>query len=82
MAQLKEKFDDTIIKLFNKSKKYLERFDDIIVQEIPLYSKYLKIAGRVDCIAYFDGELSVIDFKTSTNIKKEDQIQDYFLHQM
>jgi len=35
------------------------------------YSKVLGIAGTVDCIAEYDGELAVIDFKTS---KKPQQI--------
>jgi genome maintenance exonuclease 1 len=36
------------------------------------------MAGRVDCIAEFDGKLSVIDFKTSKKIKSEAHIEDYF----
>ena len=36
------------------------------------------MAGTVDCIAEWKGVLSVIDFKTSSKIKKEEDIQDYF----
>jgi genome maintenance exonuclease 1 len=36
------------------------------------------MAGRVDCIGEFDGQLSVIDFKTSKKIKSKVQIEDYF----
>ena len=36
------------------------------------------MAGRVDCIGEYNGELSVIDFKTSKRIKNIDDIQDYF----
>jgi genome maintenance exonuclease 1 len=36
------------------------------------------MAGRVDCIAEFDGKLSVIDFKTSKRAKTEAHIEDYF----
>jgi genome maintenance exonuclease 1 len=36
------------------------------------------MAGRVDCIAEFDGVLSVIDFKTSKKIKSHEDIEDYF----
>jgi genome maintenance exonuclease 1 len=36
------------------------------------------MAGRVDCIAEFDGELSVIDFKTSKKIKSSADIEDYY----
>lgn len=47
--------------------------------EIPLYSARLKAAGTCDLLASFDGVNSVIDFKTSRRIKKEDNIEGYFL---
>lgn len=57
----------------------LNRIDNIRYLESPLYSLKHKIAGRTDCIAEFDGTLSVIDFKTSRKLKQEDWIVDYFL---
>jgi genome maintenance exonuclease 1 len=56
----------------------LDRIDNIYYQEQALWSVQLGLAGRVDCIAEFDGVLSVIDFKTSKRIKKRDDILDYF----
>jgi genome maintenance exonuclease 1 len=53
--------------------------DNIYAIEAPLYSDHLKVAGRVDCIAEFDGKLSIIDFKTSGRQKSEDKIQNYFM---
>ena len=47
--------------------------------EAPLYSHSLKVGGRVDLIAEWDGELSIIDFKTSKKLKKESWIKGYFL---
>ena len=47
--------------------------------EQPLYSDKLKIAGRVDCIAKWDGKISIIDFKTSSKEKLEENILNYFL---
>ena len=44
-----------------------------------MWSDTLRLAGRVDCIAEFDGVLSVVDFKTSTNNKVSKQIEDYYL---
>ena len=38
----------------------------------------MKLAGRVDCIAEYKGELAIIDFKTSTKEKREEWIHDYF----
>ena len=55
------------------------RVNDIVMQEFPLYSDHLKLAGRVDLIARFDGVLSVIDFKTSSTRKKKEDIRSYFL---
>ena len=49
--------------------------------ESPLYSHNLQLAGRVDCIAEWNGKLSVIDFKTSAKPKKEEWIQNYFIQE-
>ncbi len=43
-----------------------------------MYSDLLMTAGATDCIAEFDGVMSVVDFKTSTKLKKEEWIQNYF----
>ncbi len=66
-------------KLFNQLKFRLNKINNIRAQEVPLYSDTLRIAGRVDCIAEYEGVLSVIDFKTSTNNKDIEKVQDYFL---
>jgi genome maintenance exonuclease 1 len=64
--------------MFLSLKPLLHRIDNIHYQEQALWSKQLEMAGRVDCIAEFDGKLSVIDFKTSKKIKSEAHIEDYF----
>lgn len=64
---------------FNQIKMWLNKINNIRAQEIPLYSDVLKIAGRVDCIGEYEGVLSIIDFKTSSNIKTKEMIEDYFL---
>jgi genome maintenance exonuclease 1 len=58
---------------------YATRINNILGQEVALYSDQLKIAGRCDVIAEYQGVLSVIDFKTSTNSKDVALIEDYFL---
>ena len=50
-------------------------------QELPLYSDHLKLAGRVDCIAEFDGVLSIIDYKTSKKAKKYEWVKSYFMQE-
>ena len=48
-------------------------------QEVPLYSKHLGIAGRVDCVGQWGGVNSVIDWKTSRKLKKKEWINSYFM---
>lgn len=67
------------IKLFNQLKFRLNKINNIRAQEIPLYSHTLKTAGRVDCVAEYDGTLSIIDFKTANNNKDDKMIFDYKL---
>ena len=70
MPDAKEMFTDLV--------PYLDNIDNIWYQEQALWSHQLGLAGRVDCIAEYEGELSVIDFKTSKRIKTKESIQDYF----
>jgi len=65
--------------MFHHSRPTLDRINNIYLQEAALYSKHLELAGRVDCIAEFDGELAVIDFKTSAKPKPREWIEDYFV---
>ena len=57
----------------------MNRIDNIHALEGKLYSDKLKVAGTVDCIAEFDGKLSIIDFKTSGKLKLINNITDYFV---
>lgn len=65
--------------LFNIAKPDLNRIDNIILQERAMYSLRLGIAGTPDCIGEFDGELSIIDFKTSKSPKPLKWIEGYFV---
>ena len=67
--------------MFNTSKCVLDRINNIFLQEAALYSDHLEIAGRVDCIAEFDGVLSIIDFKTAAEPKKEAYLYDYYIQE-
>ena len=67
--------------LFTQAKPMLARINNIHFQEAPLYSHEFAIAGRVDCIAEFDGKLSIIDFKTSSKEKKEEWVEGYFVQE-
>ena len=63
------------------ARESLNKIDNIHALEKPLYSEYFGIAGRVDCIAEYEGELAVIDFKTSKKIKPEKWLQNYFVQE-
>jgi len=78
-----DKYKDKFLPLllFKQAKSMLNRINNIHFQEAPLYSHEFGIAGRVDCIAEFDGKLSVIDFKTSAKEKKESWIESYFVQE-
>ena len=65
--------------LFTLLKPALDNINSIRIQEGSLYSNKWKVAGRVDCIAEYDGVLSVIDFKTSRQEKKEEWVENYFI---
>lgn len=65
--------------LFRTIMPSLIRFDNIRALEHGLVCHRVGIAGTVDCIAEVDGVLTVIDFKTSAKLKKEDWIEDYFI---
>lgn len=65
--------------MFSGIRPTLDKIDNVRLLEKGLYSHRLKVAGTVDCIAEFNGDLSVIDFKTSRRPKKIDNIDDYFM---
>ena len=56
-----------------------QHVDTVHAIEAPLYSLEINAAGRTDCVATWDGIPSIIDFKTSRKLKKEEYIESYFL---
>ena len=75
-----DRYRDDVLSLgmFHQIRPYIDKINNIHALEESLYSHTLKLAGRVDCIAEYDNELAIIDFKTSTKYKREEWIQDYF----
>jgi genome maintenance exonuclease 1 len=65
--------------LFVLMQPELDKINNIVALETPLWSKILGLAGRVDCIAEYDGKLSIIDFKASTKEKRIQDIDNYFM---
>jgi RecB family exonuclease len=66
--------------MFNSAKSTLDsKLDNIYQQETNMYSSRLCLAGTVDLICEVDGELAVVDFKTSEKTKPEEWLEDYFV---
>ncbi len=74
-----DKEEKKIIDTFNRLRFLLGNINNIVGLEIPLFSDLLRVAGTTDCIAEYNGQLSIIDFKTSRKPKKEEWIDDYYM---
>lgn len=76
---VEEKYKNKLLPLFMFKclKPSLNKINNIHVLEGALYSDRLKLAGRVDCIAEYENELAIIDFKSSTEPKKREWIDNY-----
>lgn len=78
----RSKYMPNIIDNFLPLKEILDsRIGKIYAQEVPLFSHHLRVAGRVDCVAEFDGKISIIDFKTSRKPKKKSYVENYFMQE-
>ena len=67
--------------LFQQAVPELDKINNIWAQEVQLWSSTLKMAGRVDCVAEFNGVPSIIDFKTANKKKKPEWLEAYFLQE-
>ena len=68
--------------LFKQIKPILDiRLDEVYGLEVPLYSDYLRVAGRVDLVGMWNGKVSIIDFKTASKRKRRDWITNYFMQE-
>jgi len=66
--------------LFSQLKPTLEKsINNIYAQECGLWSEKYRVAGRVDCIAEWNGVPSIIDFKTSRSERKDDYNFEYYM---
>ena len=76
---IQKQMPDAIV-MFKTLQPLLDQYvNNIHALEVPLYSNHLKVAGRVDCIAEFDGKLSIVDFKTASKPKEDKWIQNYYM---
>ena len=64
---------------FNNLLPYIQKINDIHGIELRLYSNAMKLAGTSDCIAKYNGELSIIDYKTKRSNQQEEWMTDHFI---
>jgi genome maintenance exonuclease 1 len=57
----------------------INKIEEVYALETMLWGNITGLAGRVDCIAKYKGEVCIIDFKGSTKPKYKDDIDNYFL---
>lgn len=67
------------LEMFTSIKPILNKIDNVRCLETQLFSHHLRVAGTVDCVADFEGKISIIDFKSSRRVKTRDEIETYFL---
>ena len=66
--------------LFGQLKPVLmQKVNNILAQECGLYTDKYRVAGRVDCIAEYNGVKSIIDFKTSRKERNDDWNESYYI---
>ena len=74
-----DKFDLLPIAHFNNLKPFLENISNVTCVEQLMYSDKLKVAGTSDLIAEYNGELSVIDYKTKRKPQVDEYMYEYYL---
>ena len=77
-----KKMMPNVIELANGLKRIAdERIDNIRLVEGQMFSHHLQVAGTVDLVAEFDGELAIIDWKTSSRPKHSKYINNYYMQE-
>ena len=76
---LLEEFDLLPIAHFNNLKPYLENISDVVCIEQGMYSDKLRVAGTSDLIAKYNGEMSIIDYKTKRKPQVDEYMYEYYL---
>lgn len=74
-----EEYDLLPIAHFNNLRPFLENISDVTCIEQRMYSDRLKVAGTSDLIAKYNGEISIIDYKTKRKPQVDDYMYEYYL---
>jgi|TARA_B110000196_G_C20969503_1_gene577973 ATP-dependent exoDNAse (exonuclease V) beta subunit len=69
-------YDPKIWQMFMRFVDFWEKYNPTLIEaEVHLFSDELKIAGTCDMVCEIDGEIWVIDFKTSNNLQTTYDLQ-------
>jgi genome maintenance exonuclease 1 len=74
-----EEFDLLPIAHFNNLKPFLDNITNLTCIQQRMYSDKLKVAGTSDLIAEYNGELSIIDYKTKRKPQIDQYMYEYYL---
>jgi len=77
--EIAEKFQLLSEAHFNNLLPLVDKINDIHGIELRLYSDKMKLAGTSDCIAEYEGKLSIIDYKTKRSNQREEWLTDHFI---
>ena len=77
--EISEKFRLLSEAHFKNLLPFVNKINDIHGIELRLYSDKMKLAGTSDCIANYDGKLSIIDYKTKRSNQREEWLTDHFI---
>jgi len=72
-------FPESHRNIFNSLKLEIRKINSVFGQEVVLFSDTLRVAGRCDLVAEYQGTLTIVDYKTSSRVKSIDEIGDYWL---
>lgn len=64
---------------FENLMPFVSKISDPLGVELRMYSDRMRLAGTADCIATYDGAVSVIDYKTKRSEQKAGWLRDYFV---
>ena len=81
LGDITREYGVTAVGLFNLMRPALERISNIVAVEKRVYSTdpAIMVAGTTDCVADYEGILSIIDFKTSSKMREQDTIDSWMI---
>lgn len=72
-------FEQDAKRMFEALVPEINKIQEVHGMETRLFSRKLRVAGTVDCIAKIDGKMYIVDYKTSSRIKSKEEIDSYFM---